>query len=147
MVKGIANRKAFVDGQVIFREGQEGRSAFLINSGSVEIRKIVDDKEQVLATIGHRELFGEMALIDDAPRMATAVAVGALECTVIEKSQLSEKLVQLDDDTQFVISFLMDFIRDNDPFEMRTDFDEDVPPVDRDVTASEIISSEKLPRL
>ena len=95
MVKDIVNRKGFSNGQVIFREGQEGSSAFLVNSGKVEIRKIVDGKEQVLATIGKRELFGEMALIDDAPRMATAIAVGLLECTVIEKHQLLEKLDQL----------------------------------------------------
>ena len=141
MVKGIANRKGFSDGQVIFREGQEGSSAFLINSGKVEIRKIVDGKEQVLATIGKRELFGEMALIDDSPRMATAIAVGLLDCTVIEKHQLLEKLEQLDDDARYIITYLMNYIRDTLPFEMRTDFDENAPALKKDMTAGDIISS------
>lgn len=141
MIKGIVNRKNFSDGQLIFREGQEGGSAFLINSGKVEIRKIVDGKEQVLATIGERELFGEMALIDDTPRMATAIAVGMLECTVIEKHQLLEKLEQLDEDARYIITYLMSYIRDTVPFEMRTDFNENTPAFEKDMTAGDIISS------
>lgn len=141
MVKGIVNRKAFADGKVIFREGQEGSSAFMINSGNVEIRKIIDGKEQVLATIGKRELFGEIALIDDTPRMATAVAVGTLDCTVIEKHQLLEKLEQLDDDARYIITYLMSYIRDTVPFEMRKDIVENAPALKKDTTAGDIISS------
>ena len=141
MFKGIANRKGFTDGQLIFREGQKGTSAFLINSGKVELRKVVDGKEQVLATIGKRELFGEMALIDDAPRMASAIAVGLLDCTVIEKHLLLEKLEQLDEDARFVITYLMNYIRVTVPFELRTDFDENAPALEKDMTAGDIISS------
>lgn len=113
----------------------------MINSGTVEIRKIVDGKEKVLATIGKRELFGEMALIDDTPRMATAVAIGPVVCTVIEKHQLLEKLDQLDEDARYVITFLMEYIRDIVPFEMRKDIDENAPALEKDMTASDIVSS------
>ncbi len=60
-------------GTTIFREGEAGDAMYVILEGSVELRiggKTVD-------TLGPGEVFGEMALIEKAPRIATAIAKDA----------------------------------------------------------------------
>lgn len=61
--------------EVIFREGDEGNDLFIIASGSVEIWKdYLAPEADLLSVYNAGELFGELALIDDAPRSATVVA-------------------------------------------------------------------------
>jgi len=144
-MKGISHRKAFAEGQVIFREGQTGESAYLINSGKIEIRKMgKGNSDQLIAVVGEKELFGEMALIDGAPRMATAIAVEPTECTVIGKYQLIKKLATTDKDTRFVIRFLMDFIRTTPPYDMRQDVRDGDEPSGKDSTAGMILKSKSI---
>lgn len=65
---------AFTPGQVIFREGDTGDTAYLVASGTVEISRHQDGKTVVLGEIKAGNLFGEMALISDLPRSADATA-------------------------------------------------------------------------
>ena len=65
---------AFGPGTVIFREGEAGDTAYLVASGAVEISCQQDGKTVVLGEIKAGNLFGEMALISDQPRSASAVA-------------------------------------------------------------------------
>lgn len=144
-MKGISHRKAFAEGQAIFHEGQRGESAYLVNSGKIEIRKIgKDNSDQLIAVVGENELFGEMALIDGSPRMATAIAVEPTECTVIEKYQLIKKLAKTGKDTRFVIRFLMDFIRATPPYDMRQDVKDGNGPSGKDSTAGMIVKSKSI---
>ncbi|WP_432736272.1 cyclic nucleotide-binding domain-containing protein [Maridesulfovibrio sp. FT414] len=73
--------KTFNKGDVIFREGEKGNLAFMIQSGTVNIIKNINGKQSVLATLGPGEIFGEMAIICKAPRVAGAEA--SSECTVM----------------------------------------------------------------
>jgi CRP/FNR family transcriptional regulator, cyclic AMP receptor protein len=57
-------------GQVIFSAGDVGREMFVVRTGSVELR--IGDT--LLETVGEGGIFGELALVDTAPRSATAVA-------------------------------------------------------------------------
>jgi signal transduction histidine kinase len=57
-------------GQVLFEEGSEGDTAFIIESGEVDIIKTSDNREILLAKRGPGEVFGEMALLLDQPRSA-----------------------------------------------------------------------------
>jgi CRP-like cAMP-binding protein len=57
-------------GGVVFREGDEADTMFGIVEGEITLYT----KNHVIATLGPDDIFGEMALIDSAPRMATAVA-------------------------------------------------------------------------
>jgi len=62
--------RLYAAGEIIFAQGQPGDVMYVVKEGEVEIRlgkKVVD-------TIGPEGFFGEMALIDDAPRSASAVA-------------------------------------------------------------------------
>ena len=60
----------FKAGEVIFIQGDDARQPFIVQSGEVEIRL----GNRLLETVSQYGIFGEMALIDAAPRSATAVA-------------------------------------------------------------------------
>ena len=60
----------FKAGEVIFKEGDAATEFFVIQSGQVDIQ--LDNR--LLRTLGEHDIFGEMALIDSAPRSATATA-------------------------------------------------------------------------
>ena len=67
--------KQFAKGEVIFRQGDEGRSFFQVKSGAVEI--IVnygEEGELKLTELREGKFFGEMAVIESYPRSTTAVA-------------------------------------------------------------------------
>jgi CRP-like cAMP-binding protein len=66
----------YKQGDVLFREGDEGEEMFIIQSGRVAIKKRVKDgSEAVLATLEKGDFFGEMALLERLPRSATAEVV------------------------------------------------------------------------
>lgn len=75
----------FAKDEVIFRDGDDGGCAYVVDSGSVEISKDADGHRVVLGTIRDAGMFGEMSLIDNAPRMATAIATENTKCIVIQK--------------------------------------------------------------
>jgi CRP-like cAMP-binding protein len=64
--------KEFSKGTVLFKEGEPGKEMFVIQSGRVAITKQVRDVEKVLAVLGPGEFFGEMAIISNKPRNASA---------------------------------------------------------------------------
>jgi len=57
---------------LLFAEGENGHNLYIIQKGSVKITKIVDNKEVVLAVLGKGDIFGEMAMLENKPRAATA---------------------------------------------------------------------------
>jgi CRP/FNR family transcriptional regulator, cyclic AMP receptor protein len=63
-------------GEVIFREGDPGDSLYIIEDGAVAIRLVsADGKELELAKLSRGDVFGELALLDGAPRSAEARAL------------------------------------------------------------------------
>ena len=73
----VLERITFNAGDKIFSEGEKGYRAFIIQEGDIDIVKNVDDQESIIATVGKGGIIGEMALIDDSPRMATARAASS----------------------------------------------------------------------
>lgn len=59
---------------MLFAEGESGPELYIIQRGSIRITKIVDDNEVMLALLGAGDIFGEMALLDNKPRSASAIA-------------------------------------------------------------------------
>jgi CRP-like cAMP-binding protein len=76
--------KEFPKGTVLFREGEPGREMFVLHSGKVSISKRVRDVDKVLATLGPGEFFGEMAIISNKPRNASATVVDDARLLVID---------------------------------------------------------------
>jgi CRP/FNR family transcriptional regulator, cyclic AMP receptor protein len=62
-------------GDIIFCEYEPGDTFYLIQSGRVQIVKIMDDIEKNIDILHPGEIFGEMAILEEAPRSATAVAI------------------------------------------------------------------------
>ncbi len=61
-------------GTMIFSECQTGQDMFIIQEGQVEITKVADDNEVILAVLKKGDFFGEMALLENKPRSASAIA-------------------------------------------------------------------------
>lgn len=76
--------KEFPKGTVLFREGDLGKVMFVVHSGKVSISKRVREVDKTLATLGPGEFFGEMAIISNRPRNATAVVSEDARLLVID---------------------------------------------------------------
>jgi CRP/FNR family cyclic AMP-dependent transcriptional regulator len=73
--------------EVIFHVDDPGDSLFVVVNGSVKITLPADDGTEpaILTTIGRGGFFGELALLDGAPRSATAIAMDAVESLVLRR--------------------------------------------------------------
>jgi CRP-like cAMP-binding protein len=79
-------------GDVLFREGERGEEMYVIQSGIVQILKRVGETERPLATLGRGEFVGEMALLNDKPRTATAMVLEHARCLVIDRATLEQMI-------------------------------------------------------
>ena len=86
------DRITYKAGDRIFREGDTGDCAYLIESGSVEVSITRGDETYRVNILGVNDLFGEMALIDKRPRMATVTALDETRVIRISRSLIEEKL-------------------------------------------------------
>lgn len=74
------------DGSIIVREGDTSDSMYIIVSGSVRIFKAAEDGSQIdLIQLGEGDFFGELALLDNQPRSATAVATSPCQLFVVDQ--------------------------------------------------------------
>jgi CRP-like cAMP-binding protein len=71
--------RTFQKGEIIFSEYEPGDTFYLIQQGRVQISKIMGDIEKTLDVLQPPELFGEMAILEEAPRSATAVALDTVK--------------------------------------------------------------------
>lgn len=79
---------------VIFSEGEAGDRCFIIVSGEVRISKFIPNiGEEALAVLKPGDYFGEMALIDNFPRSAHAIANTNVELLSINKTELDKILI------------------------------------------------------
>lgn len=73
-VLGLLHERHYAAEEVVFREGQEGAGMYVISSGEVDIvLKLADGSEKLLVKLTDGRFFGELALLENAPRTATAV--------------------------------------------------------------------------
>jgi len=96
--------RIYRDNAIIFCESEPGNELFIIQSGKVKITKIVDE-EVLLAVLKKGDIFGEMALLDNSPRSASAISLGdtqmmainrqGFEIMVKKQPQMATRLIQL----------------------------------------------------
>ncbi len=70
---------------VLFHEGDAGEEMFIIQNGRVKISKRIRGVEKTLATLEKGEFFGEMAILNDKPRSATAETLDDCDMLVIDR--------------------------------------------------------------
>lgn len=113
MHKEEKSQKIFKPGEVIMRQGEYGKKAYIVENGKIEI--IIADpsgKERVVGTRGPNTIIGEMSLIDNAPRTATIRALE--ECTVLEisKDDFTRRLNNADPVIRMATQVIMTRYRD-----------------------------------
>jgi CheY-like chemotaxis protein len=69
-------------GELVFPEGAKGDALYVVVAGTVDIKKKIGEEVRTLVSMNPGDCFGEMAIIDDSPRMADAIAAG--KCSLIE---------------------------------------------------------------
>ncbi|MFP4098031.1 MAG: EAL domain-containing protein [Alphaproteobacteria bacterium] len=105
--------KVFRPGDVIMRQGEVGKNAYIVESGKVEIViTSPSGDEHIIGTRGPCAMIGEMSLIDNAPRTATIRAVE--ECKVLEitKNDFSRRLNNADPVIRMATQVIMTRYRD-----------------------------------
>src|SRR5512142_3587497 len=76
--------REFQLGTVLFREGDPGNDMYVVQAGRVTISKRVGDVEKVLTTLGAGEFLGEMSILNNKPRSATATCASDCKLLVID---------------------------------------------------------------
>lgn len=76
----------YEDGQIIFLEHEPGNELYIIQEGKVKITKLVGNNEVLLAVLKKGDIFGEMALLDNKPRSASAIAFGPTKLMAINRA-------------------------------------------------------------
>jgi CRP/FNR family transcriptional regulator/CRP/FNR family cyclic AMP-dependent transcriptional regulator len=82
----VTNRRKYPKDAVIFFEHDPGDAMFMIISGRIKVTILSDDgREIILSILSDKDFFGEMALLDNEPRSATAIAVQDTEVAVLHQ--------------------------------------------------------------
>ena len=118
----VLNRRSFFPGDIIFHEGDNGSQAFVVQSGKVRIVKgLAGGQKGTLGFVEPGGVFGEMALLDNSPRMATAVAEEASVLIVIPESMVKEKLKKTNPVVRMMLVVLIRMLRNiSDKVELET---------------------------
>lgn len=88
----MLQRRSFKARETLIRENEIGETAYIIQKGRVEISKDLDGRRVRLATVGPGDTVGEMSMIDDSPRSATAVALEDTEADEIHHEDFYEAM-------------------------------------------------------
>jgi len=113
MAEDSLDIRNYKSNDIVFKEGEAGDAAYIVEKGIVEISKESSSggAALMLATIKRGKMFGEMALIDTSPRMATARAVGNTTLIVIPKAAFGKLLNKTDVVIRTILNTVMDRLR------------------------------------
>lgn len=108
LAKSLVPRR-FSPSQVIFHLGDPGGLLYLISKGKVKIsHTTTEGQEVVLAILGTGDFFGELALLDDSPRSATAIALEVTETWTLHREEFMHYLT---DNPEFALHVLKTLAR------------------------------------
>jgi CRP-like cAMP-binding protein len=111
ILEGVMELAQVRKGSILFKQGDRGDAAFLVTDGIIGIYREAEGQKTPLATIRQGELFGEMAVIDGSPRMATAFAVSDATLTVISADTITEKMRKADPFIKSLVQMLLRNLR------------------------------------
>lgn len=147
--------RTYQKGEILFSEFEPGDAFYLIQSGRVQLVKVIGDIEKTLDILQPSEVFGEMSILEDSPRSATAIALDTVkvlefnranfEVLMMGNPQIALKLLKLftkriyDQKRRFMILTLEDpQVRIADVFLM---LDETQPAQDRETEKRVFVTS------
>lgn len=100
--------KSFPRGTMIFCEYEPGNAFYLIQSGRVQITKVMGSIEKAVDILQPGELFGEMAILEEAPRSASAVALD--DCILLEFNRANFEIL-MQGNPQIALTLLKTFVK------------------------------------
>jgi hypothetical protein len=104
--------RKFRAGMIVFREGESGDYACLVKTGEVEVVKLATPGAPPIATIGPGQMFGELALLDNAPRMATARAKVETDVMIVDRARFLLKIKGLSSSQRDIFELFAGFVRE-----------------------------------
>ena len=144
-MQGDYHRRKFKDGEIIFSEGDRAGEAFLVNSGQVRIHKTENGRILEIDIIGRGKIFGEMGVISDMNRMASANAVGETHVISCERNELLRRIDELHEDRRDALRFLIVYCQEFLPFELMDERPENDETQHRDEIAFNLVRESNKP--
>lgn len=114
VISDIAEEEQVGKDQLIFEEGQPGERMFIIVDGQVQIEKALGGgKLAVLATLERRDIFGDMAILDDQPRSASARALSDVTVLGVDQTSMKDLIREYPDIAFGLLKFCAERIRES----------------------------------
>lgn len=108
-------RRSYPKGRTIVSEGEPSQSMYILLAGRAKVqRSDSEGKEVILAVLGSGEFFGEMSLIDDAPRSASVITLEPCEFMAVSKEAFKAMLAQSPEVSMNVMRGLVRRLREAD---------------------------------
>lgn len=105
-------RKTYEAGQPVFLEGDDGDMAFLIEDGAIMVYKRLEDgQEQSVALLRRGDILGEMALVDNAPRAASAKALETTKVALIPRDMFQSRVDRSDPIVKMLLKVFVQRLR------------------------------------
>src|SRR5450830_558947 len=104
-------RETFAADTTIFRAGDAGEAAYVIDSGCVEILLGPEGAQRRIEVLAEGAMFGEIALLDGLPRSATVRTLVPTRLIRIDRSHIEGLLQQADPVVQYLVKVLLDRVR------------------------------------
>jgi CRP/FNR family cyclic AMP-dependent transcriptional regulator len=115
MLTSVITRRSLPRSTTVMASGDPTDSLYIVLSGRLKVMMSdAEGKEVILSILGPGEFFGEMGLIDDAPRSASVVSIEACELLSIAKRDFKKCLAENFDMAQAVMRGLVRRLRDAD---------------------------------
>ena len=137
--------RKFKDGESIFSQDDRAGEAYLIKSGQVRIHNTENGRIREIDVIGQGKIFGEMGVISDMNRMASADAVGETHVISCERRELLRRVDELDEDRRDALRFLIVYCQEFLPFELMDERPENDETLHRDEIAFNLVRESNKP--
>jgi CRP-like cAMP-binding protein len=103
-------RKRFSAGAYVFRQGDRGDEAYMVDRGEIAILVGNGKRERIIAVAERGEVFGEMALVDRKPRMASARAKTDSVVIVIPEEEFRARLDRIAEVDRLILGLLTRYV-------------------------------------
>src|SRR5499427_3044030 len=104
----------YAEGQVLFREGDSADSVFRLLSGAVDILRELDGDPILLGTVGAGQFIGEMGVVENRPRNATARAANEVEVEILTPPEFLDQIAHSPSAARELIQRLSQRLREAD---------------------------------
>ncbi|MGH2449231.1 MAG: cyclic nucleotide-binding domain-containing protein [Chloroflexota bacterium] len=109
-----AATRTFQPGQEIVKQGQQGVGLYCIQSGQVKVTQQTSSGSREIRTMGAGQCFGELSLLDDAPRTATITALETTTTVSLDKMHFLAELKTYPEIALDMLPILTGWLRDAD---------------------------------